>query len=251
MKPSMSFAAFCLLCFTSVAGAYEYPLQFTPNPGFKGLIVAGYEIDTSGVTGNCSYYTVLASSGRGGHSTTTQYAQTCKWDLYGNLLSITPGAPAVPAPLYTNGTETVFAASATGGYSGTDSKLPNGGFVNTRGSHYSWIPSDAQNTVMPLQGPLDTFVIKLKSDGDFPLHVSLEEAKAVIGNAGVRRSTCTGVVPVGATCSITLTYGAPNISTLTGIAADSVTVSVTSDAGQANDFVGIYTVPVSVLKSES
>ena len=67
MKRSISFAAFCLLCFAALSGAYEYPLQFTPNPGSKALVVAGYEIDATGVTGNCSYYTVqTAVSGRGG-----------------------------------------------------------------------------------------------------------------------------------------------------------------------------------------
>ena len=70
-------------CLAAPAGAYEYTLQYTPNAGARGLTVAGYGFSASGVTGNCSYYTVTSGSGRGGgyHTTTTYYNHTCTWDL--------------------------------------------------------------------------------------------------------------------------------------------------------------------------
>lgn len=69
MKGSIKFVALCLVVFASVAGAYEYPLQFTPTPGYRGLVVAGYQITGNPVVGNCSCYTVSGNSGgKGGGS---------------------------------------------------------------------------------------------------------------------------------------------------------------------------------------
>jgi hypothetical protein len=250
MKESMSSAAICLFIFAAVASAYEYPLQFTPNPGYRGLVVAGYEIDATGVTGNCSYYTVQASSGRGGgyHSSGRAYQQTCRWDLYGNLLSITPGAPAVPAPLYTDGTTSVYAHSVGGGYTGTDPKLPHGGFVNTPGSHYVWLTTDA--ATQQVQQAVDSITLTLKSDGDVPLHISSVEAAALLAKAAVQSCTCIGTIAVGSTCSIAVAYDPTGMArTLTGQADDTLTVSVISDAGQANDFLRNYAVAVGTLVS--
>jgi len=66
MKALICFLALCCVAFAGVADAYEYRLQFTPNPGSRGLVVAGYAFDGSTVVGNCSYYTVHSGSGRGG-----------------------------------------------------------------------------------------------------------------------------------------------------------------------------------------
>src|SRR5713226_8754466 len=67
------FHAIGVLSALAVSGfAHEYPLQFTPASGARGLVVAGYQITASTVTGTCSYYTVTSGSGRGGgyHTTT-------------------------------------------------------------------------------------------------------------------------------------------------------------------------------------
>src|SRR5712675_345999 len=111
MKGLKSFFAFCLVVCAQMAWAHEYPLQFTPNAGARGLVVAGYAFNGNTVVGNCSYYTVHSGSGRGGgyHTTTTHYNQTCTWDLFGNLLTIAAGATTAPTPLYTSGTQTVYA----------------------------------------------------------------------------------------------------------------------------------------------
>jgi hypothetical protein len=50
----------------SLAYGYEFKLHFTPPGGAQGLNVAGYRFSGSTVVGNCSYYTVSSSSGRGG-----------------------------------------------------------------------------------------------------------------------------------------------------------------------------------------
>src|SRR5882762_3243151 len=147
----MCLAALGCLAFTGAARAFEYPLQFTPNPGYRGLVVAGYAFNGDSVVGNCSYYTVHSGSGRGGgyHIYKTYYNQTCTWDLFGNLTGIAVGAPVAPAPLYVNGTQTVYATNANGDLTGSDIALgPNGGFVITPGAHYSWVTSNAYTNLL-------------------------------------------------------------------------------------------------------
>lgn len=226
-------------------GAYEYPLQFTPSAGYRGLVVAGYEFAGSSVVGNCSYYTVHSGSGRGGgyHTTRKYFDQTCTWDLHGNLLGITPGAPAVPAPDHISGTQTVYAVNESGAYTGSDAALaPYHGFVSTPGSHYSWVTSNAHAV---LQQSLYTFTATLKSDGDVPLHISALAASALHGGAGVDSTTCLGEIPAGATCAVVVTYDPTHLRSATGLAYDTLNVSVASDSGQASDFVQGYTVVLS------
>jgi hypothetical protein len=245
MKPFLSILSFCFLAFASVAGAHEYPLQFTPNSGYRGLVVAGYQLTGSTVVGNCSYNTVHSGSGRGGgyHTTTTYYNQTCTWDLFGNLLSVTPGAPAIPAPLYVNGTQTVYALDGNGEYTGSDTALPNHGFVNTPGSHYTWVTS---NGYAVLQQMVYTITATLASDGDLPLNISAVEASALRAKTTIKNTTCVGQIAAGATCSVTVTYDPTKLRSATGLAYDTLTIGVTSDAGQTPDFVQSYTITVKV-----
>jgi hypothetical protein len=229
----------------AVAGAYEYRLQFTPGAGYRGLVVAGYQFDGSTVVGNCSYYTVHSGSGRGGgyRSTKTYFNQTCTWGLFGNLLSIEPGAPAVPAPQYISGTQTVYAVNASGAYTGSDTALaPYHGFVHTPGSHYTW---GSSNAFAVLQQALYTFTATLVSDGDVPLHISALGASALHGGAVVDSTTCIGEIPVGATCVVTVTYDPTYLRSASGLAYDTLEVSVASDSGQADDFIQGYTVVLS------
>jgi hypothetical protein len=223
-------------------GAYEYPLQFTPGAGYQGLVVAGYDFDGSTVVGNCSYYTVHSGSGRGGgyHSTKTYFNQTCTWDSYGKLLSVTPGAPVVPAPQFISDTRTVYAVNANGAYTGSDSALsPHHGFVSTPGSHYSWATPNAY-AVLPQA--LYSFTATLVSDGDVPLHISSLGASALYGEAVVDSTTCIGEIAVGATCVVAVTYDPTQLRSATGLAYDTLDVSVASDSGQASDFTQSYTI---------
>jgi hypothetical protein len=229
-----------LLVSTPLARAYEYPLQFTPNPGYRGLIVAGYHFSSDTVIGNCSYRTVRSGSGRGGgyHTFTTYYNQTCTWDPYGNLLSIAQGAPTVPAPLYVKGTQTVYAVSATGATTGSDSAVHFGGFVNTPGSHYTWLTS---NAYLVLQQQIYRMPISLVSDGDLPLHVAAVAASALLAKVTIIANTCHGPIAVGATCTITIAYNPIRLSSPTGLAYDSLDISLTTDAGEAFDFIQRFT----------
>src|SRR2546426_12829942 len=91
--------AIALLTLVSVSAfAHEYPLQFTPGAGARGLVVAGYQITADTVIGTCSYYTVTSGSGRGGGYPTIRedYNQTCTRGLTRKLLGVDSGAPATP-----------------------------------------------------------------------------------------------------------------------------------------------------------
>ncbi len=251
MRRSIGFAAFALLSGAAMSGAYEYPLQFTPNPGGRGVVVVGHEMDSTGVLGDCSYYTVAAAaSGRGGggglafRAMHRRFDQTCRWDLYGNLLSVTPGLAPRRGALYTNGTQFVFATGINGGYTGTDTKLPNGGFVNTPGSHYTWVTSNAYQV---LPQAVTSFSLTLKSDGDFPLNVTgAPSLTSLVSKVAVTNNTCTGAIAVGSTCSITVSYDPTGLNTPSGLAYDTLTVGIVSDAGQASEFIQSYTLQVAV-----
>jgi hypothetical protein len=229
----------------ATAHAYEYRLQFTPNSGAQGLVVAGYWFSGDTVGGNCSYYTVTSGSGRGGgyHKYYTYYNQTCTWDMYGNLLGIAQGEPTAPPPLYTEGTRTIYAVDAAGDTTGTDTANNIGGFVDTLGAHYSWLTSNAYEV---LQQQRYTWVLTLQSDGDVPLDIASVQASALQARAHVIGTTCIGTLPVGATCDVTVRYNPVQLSSPTGLAYDTLTVSVSSNAGQANDFIQSYTIQVRI-----
>jgi len=243
MKTAMGFLAFCLMASAPVAGAYDYPLQFTPDPGFRHLIVAGYRFVGSEVVGNCSYSTASASSGRGGgsHSVVKSYQQTCTWDLYGNLLGITPGAPAVPAPIFVAGTRTVYDSNGNGSSTGSDSKIPGQGFVSTPSPHYSWFPP---NNNAPLQPTVSNFVVMLKSDGDVPLDIVAVEATARKGTAVVESTTCIREIQAGATCAITVTYDPTHLTSPTGLAYETIRITLPSCTGKGHELIQNYTVVV-------
>lgn len=245
MKRLRGVVCLSAVAFAGLATAHEYPLQYTANGGARGLVVAGYEFVGNTVVGNCSYYTVTSGSGKGGgyHSNTTYYNQTCTWDLYGNLLTVAAGAPAVPAPLYVNGTQTVYAMNSNGGTTGSDSALAGHGFVNTLGSHYTWTTS---NAYMVLNTTPYTFTATLASDGDVPLNISAADVGALLGKTTLVSTTCIGTIAVGSTCSVTVTYDARKLKSPSGLAYDTLTLGVASDAGQASDFIQRYTVVVKV-----
>jgi hypothetical protein len=247
MKRSMSPVTFCLVILTltglaQVAGAYEYPLVFTPMRGYRDLVVAGYGFQGDEVVGNCSYGTASGGSGKGGagHASNVRtYEQTCRWDRYGNLLSATPGALHVPLPLYIKGSMTVYAANANGGFTGIDSKIPGRGFVSTPGAHYTWL---TPNDHAVIQRGLQTFVVTLKSDDDAPLDITAVNASSLKGKAAVKSATCLGRVTMDATCSITVTYDPTKLTPPTGLAYDTLIIHLTSNAGVAHDFIQKYTI---------
>ncbi len=133
------------------ADAYEYRLQFTPPPGARGVNVVGYAFtDAGGVSGLIHYALVRCSSGRGAHCITTQYDYSATWDLFGNPTGSVAGAPTAPAPLYVDGTRTVYADNGTN-QTGSDSAIAgvDKGFVITPSSHYAWQSPNGQLYVIP------------------------------------------------------------------------------------------------------
>jgi hypothetical protein len=223
------------------AFAHEYPLQFTPAAGGRNLVVAGYQITGSTVIGNCSYDIVTSGSGKGGgyHTTTTHYYQTCTWDLSGKLLSVVSGAPVAPPPLYTTGTRTVYAVSGAI-TSGTDSALsPDHGFVDAPGSHFTW------GAFTPPPGPLaQNITLKLTSDGDMALNISEVTEATAVARSHMTSTTCVGTLAVGSTCSIVIFYNPLLLTSPSGLAYETLTVTVQSDSPQSPQFVSQFTIRV-------
>jgi hypothetical protein len=242
MKKSIAVAVFSLAISAPIAGAYEYPLQFTPNPGYRALVVAGYQFEGTDVVGNCSYYTVSGSSGKGGGGRSPIshiYDQTCRWDLFGNLLSVTPGVLVPPIPVSIQGAKVVFAINASGDSTGFDAALPGGGYVNTPGSHYTWLTPQNSGVVQQMAYSV---VATLRSDGDVGLNITNVTPSALLGKATLKSTTCVGAVNVGSTCSITVTYDTTGVTDPTGLAYDTLRIDLTSNAGDAHDFVQNFTV---------
>jgi len=191
------------------AFAYEYQLQFAPQPGARNLIVAGYHFVGDSVVGNCSYYTYSACSGRGCHSVISYHYNTCTWDLYGNLLKMTPGAPSIPPVLSQSGTEIVYANNGSS-TTGRDSR--NFGFVATPSSHYTWQTPNGGYAVFG-DAPY-SITVTLISDGDVDLNVAGAAVVAqtfgtitpAAGNAFVSANTCVPEVAPGSTCTVTVSY---------------------------------------------
>ena len=230
--------------------AYEYKLQFTPQGGARGLMVAGYEFSASDVVGNCSYYTVSSGSGRGSHGTTTYHYNTCTWDLFGNLISLTPVSSPLkaPAPLSQTGTEIVYAAS---GASSTGLDTRGFGFVNTPSAHYSWKTPNGGYAVIPYA--VYTITATLVSDGDLPLAFDGADAASTIsgyitpapGTASVSSTTCASSVPAGSTCSVTVSYDPTTIrctGSPYGFGYTRIDLSLITDAGANSDFTMGFTI---------
>jgi hypothetical protein len=240
MKRSISAFAFCLLGVAQIALAYEYPLQFKPNAGYRGLIVAGYTFQGGNVVGNCSYYTVSGGSGKGGgHAHSKTYAQTCTWDMHGNLLSMTPGAPAVPAAVATKGSQVIYAIGPNGEYAGTDTHLPERGFVSAPGSHYTW---QTPTNGAVLYQFVYTLTATLKSDGDVPVNITSVQISALNGGTTLKKTDCNGEIKVGDKCSVILTYDPTNLTGNNGLASDTLRIDLTADAGEAHDFIQNLTI---------
>jgi hypothetical protein len=239
-----------------VAYSYEYKLQFTPQAGAYGLAVAGYQfyhdpvLNRDTVLGNCSYYTVSVCSGRGCPVTTTYYYNACTWDTFGNLISLTPvsTAPVAPQPISETGTEIVYAIN---GASSTGQDTGGFGFVSTPSSHYSWQTVNGGYAVIPYA--VYPITATLISDGDFPLNFAGATVASSVsgtitpfpGTATVSANTCGSSVPVGSTCSVTVSYNPTTISYTSspyGYAYTTIDLSLITDAGANTDFTQGFTI---------
>lgn len=236
------------LLVANAASAYEFHLQFPVPSGARGLTVVGYQLAGNTVVGNCSYSTTSACSGRGCHVITTYHYNTCTWDLYGNLLSVAAGAPPAQAPLYTNGTEIVYAVTG----SITTGRDSGGfGFVDTPAAHYSWQTPNGAYAVIPYApyGVSATLV----SDGDLAVNFGPASVVAQVsgtitpspGNASISSNTCTGSLAPLSTCTVTVTYDPTAIACTAspyGYAYTGIDLSLSTNSGTNPDFTQKYTV---------
>jgi len=238
---------FLIVLCAQAAYGYEYKLQFTPMGGYQGLVVAGYEFNGDTIAGNCSYYVMTSGGGRGAHAIRTNHYSTCVWDVYGNLISMTPGAPVVPQSLSQTGTEIVYAVS---GSSTTGHDTRGFGFVNTPAAHFSW-QTVSGYAVIPYAAY--SITATLVSDGDFALQYDgakvLAEISGTItpspGTAKIAATTCKSEVAVGATCSVTVSYNPTTIKCTPspyGYAYTKIDLSLVTDAGAIGDFTETFTV---------
>ena len=165
--------------------------------------------------------------------------QTCTWDQHGHLLHVDQGAPPVPQPIATKGSQIIYDVDADGNYTGTDIKLSHSGFVNSPGSHYTWLtPSNAA----VLQQIVYTLTATLKSDGDMPVTISDVQVSALNGVVTLKETNCKGEINVGDKCSITISYDPTSVTGGNGLASDTLRIDLTSDAGEAHDFIQNFTI---------
>jgi len=236
-----------ILLSATAARAYEFTLQFTPQAGARGLEVAGYEFRGETVVGNCSYYTLSAGS-RGSQGTRINHYSTCTWDLYGNLISLVPGAPAVPLSLSESGTEIVYAINGT---SKTGKDTRGFGFVSTPSAHFSWKAVNGAHFVIPYA--VHTVTAPIVSDGDFTLKIDGAKVVAAVtgtitpsaGTARISASTCGASLPEGSTCALTVSYNPTAIKCTPdpyGVAYTLIDLSLVTDAGASKAFTESFTV---------
>jgi len=244
MRETMKYTLCILIGLAQAAQAYEYRLQFTTAGGaIRNVVVAGYAIDESTVTGVCSYDRAGTCSGRGCRSVIYHYPGTCTWDLYGNLLSRVPGAPAAQNPLYVIGTETVYASNGISS-TGSDKAF---GFVDTPSSHYSWqTPSGGYGSFDASQS---TIPVTLVSDGDFDL--SFDGASATVQSYSIYNepgavsveTSCTDPVLVGSPCTVVIHYEPPACTASPyGFAYIGIGLSASTDAPAGTDWSERFTI---------
>ena len=112
--------------------------------------------------------------------------------------------------------------------------------MSTYGAHYEWLTSNAA-LVLPPQ-PY-TFTATVLSNGDIPLNVTGVKAFTRLrgATATVEGTTCTGVIPPGGTCDVTVTYDDTALASPTGLAHDALTIRLFANAGVIDRFVQEYT----------
>jgi hypothetical protein len=231
-----------LMTFAPIAGAHEFPLQFTPNPGYRNLVVAGYEFVGSTVVGTCSYSTVSGGvSGKGGHGGTPRlFQQICTWDLTGNLLHMRSGVITPPPAISSIGGVVIYARDANGNTTGTDTKLPERGFVNSPGAHYTWLTPNHNAIALPF---VYTLNLSLKSDGDTAVDITSVTPSSLHGSAALKSTDCIGMIDVGKTCTITVTYDTTMVPLNNGVGSDTLRVDLVSpNAAASSDFIQIFTI---------
>jgi hypothetical protein len=227
------------------AAAYEYPLQPADSHATRTFI-AGYAYKNGKVAGDCSYEIVSGGGGRGSHSVTTNFYQHCTWDLHGVLSTIAAGKPTAPTPLSTTNGLTIYARNATGGFTGVDTAHGNLGFVNTPSAQFTWLTASG-GVVFAASQKAFPVTLSIQNVGELPLVVNKISPTALYAKASLKSTTCAPTaVPPGHSCTIVVTY---NPGVIPGgddpyTAYDRLSVTITSNSGQATAFGETIEVPI-------
>jgi hypothetical protein len=233
------------LGFTPAAGAFEYPLQFSPCCNVSGRHVAGYSFVGSTVFGDCTYVTYSGCSGRDCHGTYTSHYQGCTWDLFGNLLGITAGEPIAPPPISTTGGLIVYGQNTSGGSTGVDTAHGNLPFVNTISAQYTWVAPPA--VVFLTADKPQTIPLTLQNIGDLPLAVTNVTAIVELGQLSFKSTRCKlAAVAVGKSCKLVMTYNPTKIPHGDDpyTAYDQVSVGLVSNSGLAPTTAATVETPI-------
>jgi hypothetical protein len=214
-------------------GGSPAQLQFHPprfSPIGSVVYVAGYAVDSTGVTGECDYKHSHSGSGRGGgyRIFTDYYQGVCSWDLFGNLLSqsfvTVPQAPVPnpPAPISEDGATITYDKDGAGDSTGQTG--PTSGFVMHSAADYVWaaaaqITTDAATPI--------SFQATLTSTGDRPLFPMGVTAGSGWGQTvTVLDDGCDGYsIQPGRTCTITFAYDGSGIVADAPSVVDTVSVA--------------------------
>ena len=77
-----------------------------------------------------------------------------------------------------------------------------------------------------------------------PLDITAVAPGALHSAVTLKSTTCIGETKVGGTCSITITFDPTKLTSSTGLAADTLRIDLTSNAGAAHDFIQVFTIIV-------
>lgn len=264
-------ATVAVLGLAGTSRAYEYRLQFTPQPptvggiNMGGVTTIGEQFNSDGtVSGSISYWTQPCGVRICGAKTFHYLSGT--WDTLGNLISTTPNQWPAQSPLYTTGTEQVYAAS---GQATTGHDIRGFGFLAYPASHYIWtggatnlfapfgpgvgdLAANGGYIVVPYTPPT-TFQVELLSDGDLPLNITSTISQVTVSGYGtegtgkvtsVTGDCLTAPLAPGATCTLSVTFDPSTItaSASTGYGYNVMTLALASDAGALPDWSSHFTV---------
>ena len=156
-------------------------------------------------------------------------------------MNVTAGESAAPSVLYIDGTKTIYAidGASTTGVDGA--LLPDHGYINTPGPHYTWAPFTSPN------GPAaQNVTLTLASDGDSPLDITAVTETTSLARSHMVLTNCVGILAVGSSCSITIYYDPTRLAYPTGLMYDTLTVAVQANAPQTTIFSSHFTIRVRV-----
>jgi hypothetical protein len=156
------------------------------------------------------------------------------------------GAPATPPVLSNTNGIVVYAQDAKGDFTGVDTTAGNLGFINHPSAEYVWSTPSGGYQFLTSQQPVQV-TVTLQSVGDTPLVIGKILPTANLAKVSVASTTCPKAgVPVGAACTVTITYdpsgipGGDNPYT----AYDTMTVTLKSNSGLIPVFSERFETPI-------